>query len=103
MDARAKKKYAIAGLVLVPALWGVFGDKELLDLFRARKERDNVLAEVKAIEAENAGLEEKLRLLKTDKRYIARVARTDLGMIGKDEIIYKIDAPASATAPAAAR
>ena len=84
------KKYAVGAIGLGLAVYGVFGNGELLDLIRAQKERDTVLNEIKAIEAENAVLDEKVRLLKSDKRYIAHVARVELGMIGKDEIVYRV-------------
>ncbi|MBI5886378.1 MAG: septum formation initiator family protein [Deltaproteobacteria bacterium] len=87
------KRYAVGAVALGLAIYGVFGSGELLDLLRAQKERDTVLDEIKRIEADNSGLDEKVRLLKTDRRYIAHVARVELGMIGKDEIVYRVKTP----------
>jgi len=97
------KRYAVGALALGLALYAVFGNGELLDLWRAQKERDTVLNEIKRIEADNSGLDEKVRLLKTDRRYIAHVARVELGMIGKDEIVYRVKTPGDATGGKPAR
>lgn len=92
MDLR-KKKYAVLAAALGLALYAVFGNGEIIDLLSAQKERDTVLGEIKRIEADNSDIAEKIKLLKSDRRYIAHVARVELGMIGKDEIIYKINTP----------
>ncbi len=69
----------------------VFGNNGLYDVYRLRKERDNILRQNKSIEEENNVLEEEIRLLKTDKRYVGYIARKELGMIGKREVVYKIE------------
>ena len=81
---------ACAAVIFVVAA-AAFGNKGFLDVWRLKKDRDNILTYNKTLEAENKDLEEKIRRLKTDKRYIAYVARKELGMIGKDEIMYKFD------------
>lgn len=95
INALSPKRKVIAAVVCATALFAAvaaaFGDKGFLDVWRLKKDRDNILAYNKSLEAENRDLEEKIRLLKTDKRYIAYVARKELGMMGKDEIMYKID------------
>lgn len=81
---------ACAAVIFVVAA-AAFGNKGFFDVWRLKKDRDNILSYNKTLEAENKDLEEKIRLLKTDKRYIAYVARKELGMIGKDEIMYKFE------------
>jgi cell division protein FtsB len=66
----------------------VFGDKGLLTLYRMAKERDGIVAEDRRLEEENNTLRIGIGRLETDRRYIASIARQELGMIGKDEIIY---------------
>lgn len=92
MDLRMKK-YAVLAAALSLALYAIFGNGEIIDLLSAQKERDTVLSEIRRIEADNSDIEEKIKLLKSDRRYIAHVARVELGMIGKDEVIYKVGAP----------
>ncbi len=98
-----KRKYILlAGLVLV-AVVTVFGDKGIYELYKVRQERDGILAYNAALESENRELERQIRLLETDKQYIGQIARKELGKLGRNELVYKIEAPANDKAPAAAR
>ena len=94
-----KRKFAIALAVIVAATLGaaVFSNRGLRDVYRLKTERDRILAYNRTVEIENAELEEKIRLLTIDKRYIGYIARTELGMIGRDEMLYKIEATEPAT------
>ncbi len=85
-----KRYFFIAGILSFLA-FTVFGKNGLYDVYRLRKERDGIVKRSKSIEEENRVLEEEIRLLKTDKRYVAFIARKDLGMIGKREMVYRID------------
>lgn len=86
-----RKIHVFAAVALAIGLVAVFGDKGLLDLYNLRKERDNIVADNTFLESENRGLEEKIALLKTDKRYIGQIARKELGMLGKDEVVYRLE------------
>ncbi len=90
-----KKPIILAGIagILLVAAFALFGDKGLLDGYRLRKERDSILSYNRSLEEENKNLEEKIELLKTDKRYIGYIARRELNMIGKNEVIYKLEDP----------
>ncbi|MFQ5736770.1 MAG: septum formation initiator family protein [Thermodesulfobacteriota bacterium] len=88
-----RKKYVFLAVVFLIAGFAVFGDKGLLDVYKLKRERDGIISYNRALEKENATLERDIRLLKTDKRYIGFIARKELGMIGKNEIVYKIGDP----------
>ncbi len=88
------RRYAALAAILIVAGWALFGDKGLVDVYRLTRERDGMINQNIALEAKNRVIEEEIRLLNTDKRYIGYVARRELGMIGKDELLYKLeDAP----------
>jgi len=87
---RGRKKLALAAAVGVVLLYALVGDKGLLDVLKLKSERDGIVRFNRTLAAENAELEREIALLKTDDRYIGRVARTELGMIGKNEIIYRL-------------
>lgn len=91
LDSRDKKLLLAAAVLVAVAAFAVLGDNGLLDVYKTRKERDGIIAYNTAIEAENKGLEEQIALLKTDKRYIGRIARKELGMLGKNEMIYRFE------------
>lgn len=88
-----QKKYIFLAAVLLIAGFAVFGDKGLLDVYWLKSERDGILSYNRDLEEENKKLEASIRLLKTDVRYIGFIARKELGMIGKNELVYKIGDP----------
>lgn len=90
LDA-VKRRYVLAACILAIAALAVFGDKGLLDLYKLKKERDGILSHNADIAGENASLEKDIRLLKTNRRYIKGIAREELGMIGRNEVVYKFE------------
>ena len=66
----------------------VFGDKGLADLHLVRLERDRLFAKNQALLQENlAHFAEKQRL-ESDPLYIEHVARSELGLVAADELIF---------------
>lgn len=88
-----KKKYVFVAAILAITAVAVFGDKGLIDVWRLRKERDGIISFNKPLEKTNRGLEKEIELLKTDRRYVEYIAKKELGMIGKNEAVYKIENP----------
>ncbi len=78
-------------LIFAIALFAVFGDRGLTDVLSIRGEREQLLKTNRGLKAKNKALERKIALLKTDKRYIGDIARAELGMIGRDEILYRFE------------
>ena len=72
------------------ALLAVFGDRGLIDLYKLAAERDGIVNYIAVLDEKNAELQRRTALLKTDKRYIELIAKKELGMIGRNEVIYKI-------------
>ena len=76
-------------LISAIALLAVFGDRGLTDVLLIKGEREKLLSTNRGLEAKNKDLREKIALLKTDNRYIGEIAREELGMIGRNEVIYR--------------
>lgn len=70
-------------------LFIVFGDNGQIDLNRLKTERNNLLQKNEALEQENLSLYREIERLKNDPKYVENVARQELGVIGKDEVIFK--------------
>ena len=85
------KRYLFLACIGAIALLAVFGDKGLVDVVRLKKDRNGILGYNNAIEAANRALEKEIKPLRNDKRYIEYVAKKELGMIGKDEIVYRFE------------
>lgn len=86
-----KKRYAALLCLAVIGSYAAFGDKGLLDVYRLKRERNTILAHNASLEEENRRLERENSLLKTDRRYIARIARKELGLIGRNEVVYRFE------------
>jgi len=69
----------------------LFGDNGLMDLNRFKKERNILIEKNQMIEQEISSLLVEVDRAKNDPAYIETVARQELGMIGRDEIILKFN------------
>jgi len=89
---KGKKVFLTALLTVIIVISGlaVFGDAGFLDVLRLKKERNEIAARTARLQQDNRRLSREIELLKTDKRYNSKVARRELGMIGSNEILYKI-------------
>ncbi len=88
-----KKRYILFIVMLGVALLAVFGDRGLIDLYRLARERDGIVNYIAVLDEKNAELKRRTELLKTDRRYIELIAKKELGMISKNEVIYKLQEP----------
>ena len=67
----------------------VFAENGLIDLNSLRKERDRLVEKNESLARDNLVLYNEIERLKNDSKYIENIARQELGMIGKDEMILK--------------
>jgi cell division protein FtsB len=67
----------------------LYGEKGYADLIQSRKERDHWIAKNAKLYEENQSLLRAIDRLKSDPKYIENVAREELGMVRKDEVIFK--------------
>jgi cell division protein FtsB len=67
----------------------VFAENGLVDLNSLRNERDRLMENNESLARENLALYNEIERLKNDYKYIENIARQELGMIGKDELILK--------------
>lgn len=92
MEISQLKKFALpvvcVFLVIFLALI-VFARNGLIDLNKKKKELVESVEENKTLDEENKVLYREVNRLKNDQEFIEQVARKDLGMIKKDEIIVK--------------
>ena len=81
---------AVVFLVLLCFLI-IFGDNGIRELKYLKQQQDHLMEKNRAIIRENLALYRKVERLQTDLTYIERVARKELGVIGNDEIILKLN------------
>ena len=70
-------------------LFIIFGEHGYIDLNILKNERDQLLESNNQIREKNVSLSIEIDRLENDPSYIENVARHELGMVGKDELILK--------------
>jgi cell division protein FtsB len=78
-------------LVLVMIFFTFFGDKGLLQVHRLRRELKEIEKVNMELRQENEKLRGEIDNLKTNKKYIEELARRELGLVKKGEIVYQFD------------
>ena len=63
--------------------------REISQVYALHKENDKVILEGKELEMANNELRRKIELIKTDKVFMEKVIREELGMIKTGEKIYR--------------
>ena len=76
-------------LLLALLFFIIISEHGLADLRSLKKERDQLVGENEKLTRENQAISIEIDRLKYDPGYIESIARRELGMIGKDEIILK--------------
>ena len=80
-------------LLLALFFFIIVSDHGLADLRFLKKEHDQLVDENRLLSQENQAISIEIHRLKHDPAYIESIARQELGMIGKDEIILKPQSP----------
>jgi cell division protein FtsB len=88
MDSKQKLLVLFCIVTLFAMLiFSLFSDKGLSDYFALKSERDRLVHENIQLKVENDTLYRTIERLRNDPEYIESVARKELGMIKKDEVI----------------
>jgi cell division protein FtsB len=77
-------------IILIVGFFIVFGNRGLMDNQRLKEKLSELRAENSRFEAANSGLKREVVLLREDLRYIEAVARNELGMVKKGDLLYRI-------------
>ena len=85
---------SLVALVLLNILLVIiFGDRGLVEVNQLKGERDHLLRDNHDLKEKNTALRREIERLKSDPAYIEHVARQELGMIGRDEVIVRFNTP----------
>ena len=79
--------FAVVGLFTF-LLVIIFGDKGLADLHLVRLERDRLVDKNQTLLQENLARYAEKERLETDPHYIEYVARSELGLVAADELVF---------------
>ena len=76
-------------IILFVGFFIVFGNRGLLDNQRLKEKLSELRMENSRFEAVNNSLKREVVLLREDRRYIETVARGELGMVKRGDLIYR--------------
>jgi cell division protein FtsB len=77
-------------IILFVGFFIVFGNRGLMDNQRLKEKLSDLRAENSRFDAVNKGLKREVVLLREDLRYIEAVARNELGMVKKGDLLYRM-------------
>ncbi len=90
MTKRQRFLISIVAFLLVSLFFFIiFSEHGLMDLNLLKNEKNSLIQRNEQIARENLSLSVEISRLENDPKYIENVARQELGMIGKDELILK--------------
>lgn len=97
-----KRRIPIWFIVLVLIMLGLtfFGDRGILHVWKAGKQKTELEKQVAALEQINVELRQEIDALRTDLKTIEALARRELGMVRDDEKVYQFPAEESRQQPA---
>jgi cell division protein FtsB len=81
-------RYLIVFLLLMAVLI-TFGNRGIVDNYLMSKRLANLQSQTKKITVENNELKRKILLLRNDVNYIEIIARNELGMVNKGDVVYR--------------
>ncbi len=88
MGIKAKLLIAAGILILLGFLFVIgSGERGGVDLYRLKQERDRLHRANLELQEKNRERYQTIDRLKNDPEFVEDVARTDLGMIGEDEVV----------------
>jgi cell division protein FtsB len=87
------RKIVITILLLISVMifFAFFGNKGLLQVYRLKKEFKEIERANMELQRENKRLRAEIENLRTNKKYIEELARRELGLVKKGEIVYQFD------------
>ena len=89
-----QKKYilCLSGLILIMFLLAIFGARGLWQIYRLKAERQKISFSNVALMAENRRIASQVeRMRHYKKEEVERIAREELGLVKKGEIVYQFE------------
>jgi len=96
---RLRHKLAAMGigiLLCVVGYFAVFGANGLVDYQKKRRESRELDHQIKALQQQNAGMEQEIKALKNDPQAIEKEARERLRYARPGEVVYTVSPPSVA-------
>jgi len=81
----------LGGMVLVAILFSTFGEVGIISTLNLNAKEKQLLAENAKLREENERLRQEVEQLRSNPSYIEEIARGELGLMGRKEIVIPLD------------
>jgi cell division protein FtsB len=81
--------YALAVLIVLLAAYSIVGERGALHLWRLRAEKFGLDEKNFRLQKENEALRQRVARLRHDDSYLEQIAREELNLVRRGEIIYR--------------
>lgn len=81
----------VGGMVLLALLYSVFGEVGIIRALDLRAKEKQLIAENAKLREQNEQLRQEVENLRSNPSYIEEIARRELGLMGKKEIVIPLD------------
>jgi cell division protein FtsB len=78
-------------LVCAMVLFTIFGGRGLMQIYHLKEERDRVHTANARLREENQKITQQIQRLRNQKEEVEKLAREELGLVKKGEIIYQFE------------
>ena len=92
---------AVACLIVVLALDGVFGAHGMITTYRLKLQVQKAQEQVRSLQQENKVFADEVRKLKTQPSAIEHIAHERMGLVKPGELVFKLPPKSPSTAPPA--
>jgi len=87
------KKYFIFLAVFISGmfLFAIFGSRGLVQIYKSEEERKRIQMSNARLQEDNQKLADQIRRLRNNREEVEKVAREELGLVKKGEIVYQFE------------
>ena len=88
-----QKKYLFFLVLFISGmlLFAVFGSRGLIQIYKLKEEGNRIQMTNARLQEDNRKLAEQIRRLRNNKEEVEKVAREELGLVKKGEIVYQFE------------
>jgi cell division protein FtsB len=89
---RKKYLFYLAGFIALILFFSIFGGRSLMQIYHLKEEREKIGIANGRLREENQKLAEQIERMKHNKKEeVERIAREELGLVKKGELVYKFE------------
>lgn len=86
-------------LIAVVMGFALFGDRGVVHMLQLHTRMADLQEDLAAIEQQNSALQDEIQALRSDRLTIEQIARTELGMVREDELVFQFSPRTNKSAP----